>query len=87
MRRQRPPAEQPVGGGHGCGVGLLERQELAACRRVEELREKAGRIPAEPAAAEHDRQEWAIARRRVDVVPASDGDGALLTRGVSSICR
>jgi hypothetical protein len=55
-------------------VGLLEQHELAARRRVDGLREEAGRIQAELAAAELEWQEWAIARRRVDTVPApSDG--------------
>lgn len=55
-------------------VGLLERHELAARRRVDELREEADRIQAELAEAEQEWQEWAIARRRVDAVLAP-GDG------------
>jgi hypothetical protein len=54
-------------------VGLLEQHELAARRRVDGLREEADRIQAELAAAEQEWQEWAIARRRVDVVLAPDG--------------
>jgi hypothetical protein len=55
-------------------VGLLEQHELAARRRVDELREEADRIQAELAAAEHEWQEWAIARSRVGAVlsPADD---------------
>ncbi|MEV0643529.1 hypothetical protein AB0I77_53445 [Streptomyces sp. NPDC050619] len=53
-------------------VGLLEQHELAAWRRVDGLREEADRIQAELAAAEQEWQEWAIARRRVDVVLAPD---------------
>ena len=49
---------------------LLEQRELAARRRVEELREEADRIQAEPAVAERDWQEWAIARSRVGEVLA-----------------
>lgn len=54
-------------------VGLLEQHELAARRRVDGLREEADRIQAELAVAEQEWQEWAIARRRVDVVLAPDG--------------
>ncbi len=54
-------------------VGLLEEHELAARRRVDGLREEADRIQAELAAAEQEWQEWAIARRRVGTVLASDG--------------
>ncbi|MDQ1006028.1 hypothetical protein QFZ82_000513 [Streptomyces sp. V4I23] len=54
-------------------VGLLEQHELAARRRVDGLREEADRIQAELAAAEHEWQEWVIARGRVDVVLAPDG--------------
>ncbi|MER5917647.1 hypothetical protein ABT124_46910 [Streptomyces sp. NPDC001982] len=54
-------------------VGLLEQHELAARRRVDGLREEADRIQAELAAAEQERQEWAIARMRVDTVLAPDG--------------
>jgi hypothetical protein len=53
-------------------VGLLEQHELAARRRVDELREEADRVQAELAAAEQEWQEWAIARRRVDTVLAPD---------------
>ncbi|MFF4796266.1 hypothetical protein ACFY2M_43020 [Streptomyces sp. NPDC001276] len=53
-------------------VGLLEQHELAARRRVDELREEADRIQAELAVAEQDWQEWAIARKRVDTVLAPD---------------
>jgi hypothetical protein len=45
-------------------VGLLEQRELAARRRVDELREEADRIQAELALAERDWKEWAIARSR-----------------------
>nr|WP_242331735.1 hypothetical protein [Streptomyces formicae] len=54
-------------------VGLLEQHELAARRRVDGLREEADRIQTELAAAEQERQEWAIARRRVGTVLAADG--------------
>ncbi|WP_329141763.1 hypothetical protein OIU91_18130 [Streptomyces sp. NBC_01456] len=54
-------------------VGLLERHELAARRRVDGLREEADRIQAELAAAEREWEEWAIARRRVGTVLAPDG--------------
>ncbi|MFJ6186170.1 hypothetical protein [Streptomyces sp. NPDC092295] len=53
-------------------VGLLEQYELAARRRVDGPREEADRIQAELAVAEQEWQEWAIARRRVDTVPAPD---------------
>lgn len=53
-------------------VGLLEEHELAARRRVDGLREEADRIQAELAAAEHEWQEWAIARRRGGTVLAPD---------------
>jgi hypothetical protein len=53
-------------------VGLLEQHELAARRRVDELREEADRVQAELAAAEQEWQEWVIARRRVDTVLAPD---------------
>lgn len=56
-------------------VGLLEEHELAARRRVDGLREEADRIQAELAAAEHEWQEWAIARRRVGTFLAPDGGG------------
>ncbi|MGW0885999.1 hypothetical protein [Streptomyces sp. NPDC002671] len=51
-------------------VGLLEQRELAARRRVDELREEADRIQAELAVAERDWKEWAIARSRVGEVLA-----------------
>ncbi|MEU1599133.1 hypothetical protein ABZ468_41580 [Streptomyces sp. NPDC005708] len=51
-------------------VGLLEQRELAARRRVEELREEADRIQAELAVAERDWQEWVISRSRVGEVLA-----------------
>jgi len=54
-------------------VGLLEQHEFAARRRVDGLREEADRIQAELVVAEQEWQEWAIARRRVDVVLAPDG--------------
>ncbi|MFE0731651.1 hypothetical protein ACFW2X_26065 [Streptomyces antibioticus] len=57
-------------------VGLLEQHELAARRRVDELREEADRIHAELAAAESEWQEWAIARRRVGTVLAPGGNTA-----------
>jgi hypothetical protein len=53
-------------------VGLLERHELAARRRVDGLREEADRIQAELAAAELEWQEWVIARRRVGTVLTPD---------------
>ncbi|MFF0228646.1 hypothetical protein [Streptomyces sp. NPDC004629] len=49
-------------------VGLLEQRELAARRRVDELREEADRVQAELAVAERDWKEWAIARSRVGEV-------------------
>ncbi|WP_461088090.1 hypothetical protein [Streptomyces deserti] len=55
-------------------VGLLEQHEVAARRRVDELRDEADRVQAELAPAEQEWQEWAIARRRVDAVLAPDGD-------------
>ncbi|MGX1027491.1 hypothetical protein [Streptomyces sp. SAI-097] len=54
-------------------VGLLEQHEVAARRRVDELREEADRVQAELATAEQEWQEWVIARRRVDTVLAPDG--------------
>ncbi|MGW3494878.1 hypothetical protein [Streptomyces sp. NPDC001020] len=57
-------------------VGLLERHELAARRRVDELREEADRIQAALAEAEQEWQEWAITRRRVDAVLVPDGGTA-----------
>jgi hypothetical protein len=53
-------------------VGLLEQHELAARCRVDGLREEADRIQAELAVAELEWQEWVVARRRVDAVPAPD---------------
>ncbi|MCW7945205.1 hypothetical protein AAW14_25220 [Streptomyces hygroscopicus] len=53
-------------------VGLLEQHELAARHRVDGVREEAGRIQAELAAAEQESQEWAISRRRVGAVLAPD---------------
>ncbi|MGP3690893.1 hypothetical protein ACTVZO_40510 [Streptomyces sp. IBSNAI002] len=50
--------------------GLLEQRELAARRRVEELREEADRVQAELVVAEQDWKEWLIARSRVDEVLA-----------------
>ncbi|WP_329138289.1 hypothetical protein OG552_30245 [Streptomyces sp. NBC_01476] len=60
-------------------VGLLGQHELAARRRVDGLREEADRIQAKPAAAELEWQEWTIARRRVDTVPAPDSAGIIGT--------
>lgn len=40
---------------------------------MDELREGADRVQAELATAEQEWQEWVIARRRVDTVPAPDG--------------
>ncbi len=59
-------------------VGLLEQREVAARRRVDELREEADRIAAELAVAEQDWKEWVIARSRVGEVldPAGDGVAA-----------
>lgn len=51
-------------------VGLLAVRELAARERVEGLREVAGRVLAELAAAEADWQGWVIARQRVGEVLA-----------------
>ncbi|WP_105971281.1 hypothetical protein [Streptomyces geranii] len=53
-------------------VGLLEQRELVARRRVDGLREEADRFQAELAAAEQERQEWVIARRRVGAVLTPD---------------
>ncbi len=49
-------------------VRLLEQLELAARRRVDELREEADRVQAELAVAEWDWKEWVIARSRVGEV-------------------
>ncbi|KUM68206.1 hypothetical protein [Streptomyces curacoi] len=57
-------------------VGLLEKHELAARRRVETLREEADRIEAELAVAEQEWQEWTIARKRVGVLLSARGDGS-----------
>ncbi|WP_406494446.1 hypothetical protein OG936_11880 [Streptomyces sp. NBC_00846] len=57
-------------------VGLLEQRELAARRRVDELREESDRIQAELAVAERDWEEWAIARSRVgEVLAPADKTG------------
>jgi hypothetical protein len=56
-------------------VGLLEQREVAARRRVDELREEADRIAAELALAEQDWKEWVIARSRVGEVLDPAGDG------------
>jgi hypothetical protein len=63
-------------------VGLLEQHELAARRRVDGLREEAGRLQAELAMAEEEWQEWVIARRRVDTVlaPGNATVGTEVTR-------
>ncbi|WP_327672705.1 MULTISPECIES: hypothetical protein [unclassified Streptomyces] len=57
-------------------VGLLEQRELAARRRVDELREEVDRMQAELAVAERDWKEWAIARSRVGEVldPSEEAD-------------
>ena len=49
-------------------VGLLEQREVAARRRVDELREETDRIQDELAAAERYGKEWAIARARAGEV-------------------
>ncbi|MFD3875652.1 hypothetical protein [Streptomyces sp. NPDC058623] len=58
--------------------GLLEQRELAARRRVEELRAEADRVQAELVVAEQDWNEWVIARSRVGEVlgPGGSGDAA-----------
>ncbi|MFI9210493.1 hypothetical protein ACIGW7_20470 [Streptomyces sp. NPDC053253] len=57
-------------------VGLLEQRELAARRRVDELREEADRVQAELAVAEQDWKEWAVARARVgEVLAPADETG------------
>ncbi len=56
-------------------VALLEQRERGARLRVHELREEADRIQAELAVTEQEWQEWVVARRRVDTVPAPDGGG------------
>jgi hypothetical protein len=48
---------------------------------VDELREEADRIQAELAVAERDWKEWAVARSRVDEVPAPDDETELSTPG------
>jgi hypothetical protein len=55
-------------------VGLLEQREVAARRRVDELREEADRIAAELVVAEQDWKEWVIARSRVGEVLAPGAD-------------
>ncbi|WP_234046899.1 hypothetical protein [Streptomyces adelaidensis] len=56
---------------------VAEFRQVAARRRVDGLREEADRIQVELAAAELEWQEWVIARRRVDTVPApNDGNTA-----------
>ncbi|MBT2393306.1 hypothetical protein J7E87_28735 [Streptomyces sp. ISL-1] len=56
--------------------GLLERRELSARRRVDELREEADRIQAELAVAEREWKEWAIACSRVgEVLAPADESG------------
>ena len=55
-------------------VGLLEQRELGARRRVDELREEAGRIQAELDVAEREWQEWAIARSKVGEVLAPENE-------------
>jgi hypothetical protein len=70
-------------------VGLLEQREVAARRRVDELREEADRIQAELAVAEREWNEWAIARSWVGevLVPGNEtrqpvqGAGAVSTAG------
>ena len=59
-------------------VGLVEEREVAARRRVDELREEADRIAAELVVAEQDWREWVIARSRVGEVldPAGEGVAA-----------
>ncbi len=49
-------------------VWLFEQRELGARRRVDELREEADRVQAEPAVAEREWKERAIARSRVGEV-------------------
>ncbi|MGW6405473.1 hypothetical protein [Streptomyces sp. NPDC055134] len=57
-------------------VGLLEQRELAARRRVDELREEADRVQAELTVAEQDWREWAVARARVgEVLAPADETG------------
>ncbi|MFD9655525.1 hypothetical protein [Streptomyces mirabilis] len=51
-------------------LGLLEQRELAARRRVDELREEVDRIEAELTVAELEWKEWAVARSRVGEVLA-----------------
>ncbi|GAA2281504.1 hypothetical protein GCM10010430_79430 [Kitasatospora cystarginea] len=58
-------------------VGLLEQRELAARRRVDELREEADRIHAELAVAEQEWNEWVIARSRVGEVLTSTSDAVV----------
>ncbi|MFB7226031.1 hypothetical protein [Streptomyces sp. NPDC056227] len=57
-------------------VGLLEQRELAARRRMDELREQADRIQAELAVVEREWKEWAIACSRVgEVLAPADESG------------
>ncbi|MEV6735253.1 hypothetical protein [Streptomyces sp. NPDC051364] len=65
--------------------GLLEQRELAARRRVEELREEADRVQAELVVAEQDWKEWLIARSRVDEVLALGGDGAAAPNATAAV--
>ncbi|WP_030872821.1 hypothetical protein [Streptomyces sp. NRRL S-37] len=62
-------------------VGLLEQRELAARRRVDELREEADRVQAELVVAEREWQEWAVARLRVGEVlaPVDESEAHSLT--------
>ncbi|MEU7643024.1 hypothetical protein [Streptomyces sp. NPDC039016] len=62
-------------------VGLLEQRELAARRRVDELREEADRVQAELVMAEREWKEWAIARSRVGEVlaPVDESEAPALT--------
>lgn len=64
-------------------VGLLERRELNARRRAEELREEADRIHAELDVAEREWNEWLIARSRVGEVLAP-GDDAVVDPDASA---
>ncbi|MDH6543870.1 hypothetical protein [Streptomyces sp. SPB4] len=64
-------------------VGLLEQRELAARRRVDELREEADRFHAELAVAEREWKERVIARSRVGEVLAPVGDSSSPTCDLS----
>ena len=71
-------------------VGLLEQREVAARRRVDELREVADRIQAELAVAEREWNEWSIARSRVGevLVPGNEaGQGPVRGAGAASIAE